>query len=186
VIAQVSFFIFVIAQVSFFIFVICHLLQRKTWADCIICVRSCLRACASIPACALVCAGPAVSVEGDPPKRGFCCKALKTQNAIFAPQFGNSEILQLDLFAKEWLVYCEQIDRVCMCMHTLHKCEHVYSKWQRTHKYAHACVSIGFVEPIHISRGNAAVTCSQCVCILAFVRSTPSHPWLHINIQEVA
>jgi hypothetical protein len=43
-----------------------------------------------------------LAVQGDPPKRGFCCKTLRTQNAIFAPQFGNDEILQLDLFGKEW------------------------------------------------------------------------------------
>jgi len=43
-----------------------------------------------------------IAVQGDPPKRGFCCKVLRTQNAIFAPQFGNDEILQLDLFGKEW------------------------------------------------------------------------------------
>ena len=43
-----------------------------------------------------------MTVEGDAPRRGFCCKHLHTQNAIFAPQFHDNEILQLDLTTKEW------------------------------------------------------------------------------------
>jgi hypothetical protein len=36
------------------------------------------------------------------PQRGFCCKGLCTKTSVFAPQFHDQEILQLDLHGKAW------------------------------------------------------------------------------------
>ena len=43
-----------------------------------------------------------IVVEGTAPGRGFCAKCLSTRTAIYAPQLGDGEIMQLALDAKQW------------------------------------------------------------------------------------